>query len=803
MVGMNTPLLLPAICFALGVLCGDSFAVPITLVFVAAFLIAGMNVCLKSHRQQLLLPLCFLVGWVNLASRTQVVSPLDIRNVVGPDEQLCHVSATLLTEPIVRIDEQGETNRWRALLEVESIRTEQEILPTVGRIFVFTPGVAPRSMNGGSQVEVFGVLSQPRTAAAMGLFDYRETLRREGIHYRLETTGAADWRIVESSERVRFGARVREWMKNHFVEANDRETESLRLLWAMFLGWRSGLTEDHSETFKRSGTMHVFAISGLHIGLITTILIALLRTVRVPRAVCGAIVAVLLVAYCAVTDWQTSSIRATVMTCVVMFGWAVHRPFNLLNSTAVAALLILFWDPLQLMRVGFQLSFSVVISISLLHPHIQAMRDRLFPSDPFLPEELVSRWDAWRLKSCRYVFVLFAISFSAWLGSMPLIAKQFNLLTPGSLIANPLAVLCAAGAVASAIGAALTMGWFPVLGSCFTHGACFWVNCQTKVSETVSELPGAWWNVAAPTAWGMGLYYLALVSATSRRMREHIRRSRWAQVGIGVAVTCWVSTWFTGPNAQIAVLGQTSNSIYCDLPGSNDDVMIDSGRRPGFFRIIDRYLRFRGVNHLPTVVLSHGDIRHVETYPDLSERWPIRRTVLSKVSQISPAYRKIEESLFDSTKLQRVSTGESVERWQVLHPPDQTFARADDASIVLAANVDGWRVMIAPDLGEIGQSELVSSGQDLNADVLITGQPTKGQALGYELVHAVSPSLIIVHDDQFPLDDRAGPELRKRLRRYQVKAVFTSDASSVHLEFYGTELLAKDATGRILARVEN
>ena len=146
------------------------------------------------------------------------------------------------------------------------------------------------------------------------------------------------------------------------------EDEELRLLWAMTLGWKTALTDEVSEPFMRSGTMHIFAISGLHIALIAGILVAVLRAAQLPRGACGALIVPVIWFYTAATGWQSSAIRSTIMMTVIIAGWSLRRPSNLLNSLAASGFIILVWEPSQLFQASFQLSFFVVLSIALLLP---------------------------------------------------------------------------------------------------------------------------------------------------------------------------------------------------------------------------------------------------------------------------------------------------------------------------------------------------------------------------------------------------------------------------------------------------
>src|SRR5436309_13040442 len=179
-----------------------------------------------------------------------------------------------------------------------------------------------------------------------------------------------------------------------------------------------------------SWSMHIFAISGLHIALLAGVLVELLRVLQIPRGLCGWLVIPLIWFYTAATGWQPSAIRSTIMMTVIIVGWALKRPSDLLNSLAAAGFIILLWDPQQLFQASFQLSFFVLLSIALLLPPIEKIRQRLLQTDPLLPPELRPRWRRLLDRPIRSVTASFATSLAAWLGSLPLSAYYSQLFTP-------------------------------------------------------------------------------------------------------------------------------------------------------------------------------------------------------------------------------------------------------------------------------------------------------------------------------------------------------------------------------------
>src|SRR6185436_10123106 len=176
---------------------------------------------------------------------------------------------------------------------------------------------------------------EPRSAIAPGLFDYRAYLKRQYISCQLKTRGVVDWKLDRTTTPLMqppLGERFLTWAKATLARGLPAEDEPLRLQWAMTLGWKTALTGEVSEPFMRSGTMHIFAISGLHIALIAGLLVALFRVFQVPRSICGAFVIPLIWIYTGFTGWQASAIRSTVMMSVIIAGWSLNRPSNLLNS---------------------------------------------------------------------------------------------------------------------------------------------------------------------------------------------------------------------------------------------------------------------------------------------------------------------------------------------------------------------------------------------------------------------------------------------------------------------------------------
>jgi ComEC/Rec2-related protein len=283
----------------------------------------------------------------------------------------------------------------------------------------------------------------------------------------------------------------------------------------MTLGWRTAFTGDIGDPFLRAGTMHLFAIDGLRIALISGMLVALLRVLQVSRAWCGAIAIPTIWFYSAATGWESSASRASVMMTIVLGGWALKRPSDLLNSLAAAAFLILLWEPRQLFEASFQLSFFVMLVIGLLLPKLNNFSDQLLRHDPLLPNELIPKWQRTTISIARVFARYFSLSLAAWLGSIPLSALYFHLFSPISLFANLIAVPLGTFALMSNLGALICGTWSPFATELFNNAAWFFMSAMTNMSEWFTKIPGSYFYVPSPSWISIGIYYAILIVGLS------------------------------------------------------------------------------------------------------------------------------------------------------------------------------------------------------------------------------------------------------------------------------------------------
>ncbi len=803
---MKRPLVPVALLYVGGILIACFISLPPPLLLAGSLGAAALTLAWRGARLSLLCALIVLTGWTNFTLRTAIISPHDLRRILGDEPDIVTIRGTLHETPVQRVSERNSEESWRTLarIDVTALRPNRKPWqPATGRMAVTTRGLLATNFFVGQTVEITGVAGLPKIAFAEGTFDYRAYLREQGIYYNLQSASESDWQLLSSPATPPLADRFRTWARQALALGLPAEDESLRLEWALTLGWKTALTEEVSEPFVQAATYHIFAVDGLRMAIIFGIFFVLLRVLRLPRAACGLVLLPLIWFYTGLTGWPASAIRATVMLTVVIIGWALKRPSDLINSLFTAALIILIWEPRQIFQAGFQLSFFVVLCMILTMPVMQELAKRLVAPDPLLPAKLQPRWRRTLRAPGRFVGDLLLTSFAAWIGSLPLVAYYFHIVTPVSTPANVVAVPLCGLVLISNFTSLLLAGWFPALAELFNHAGWFLMECICVSSHWFADWPAAYFYASEPSLFATGLYYLVLLTTlTGWIFRPKLRA--WKIAALALAVCCWAwQCWRECSVTRLSILPVNGGTaIYFDAPGWRNDLLIDCGNSNSVQLLTKPFLCAHGVNRLPALLLTHGDLRHVGGAEMLASCFRVETLCASAVRFRSPAYRRILKDLGRAPeKLRTISRDDQLGSWKVLHPDTgDHFAQADDNALVLLGTVHGTRVLLLSDLGRPGQYALLERYPDLRADIVITGLPVQSEAICDALIDTLQPRVIIVADSELPASERASPKLRERLGQRKVPVIYTRLAGAATIEWRKKEWEVRTMNG---SRISN
>ncbi|MDC0088252.1 ComEC family competence protein, partial [Akkermansiaceae bacterium] len=332
----------------------------------------------------------------------------------------------------------GVSKRGPYLFQV--FHTPESSLPDGVNLVLMTPRNVTLPLQHGDIFSTRGRLEAiPELRNPYG-FDLATWRHRQGANLSLVTTDYIQNHGVRPSSKL---ARLMENWRDHIrkkitvgINASSMEAQIIR---AVVLGEKPLSSEDHSsliENFRLSGTLHVFAVSGLHVGMVALILNFSLSWLCVPRSARIMTVIIAMTLYAGITGFHAPAIRATIMGTVIMGGFLLKRKPSILNSLALSAVIVLLWDGHQLFTPGFQLSYGVLLSIALIARVWNHLLSPLTDIDPFMPRLLLSKWQTIFLSRKNWLKNALSVSLSAAIGSTPLIWLHFGIITPISVIAG-------------------------------------------------------------------------------------------------------------------------------------------------------------------------------------------------------------------------------------------------------------------------------------------------------------------------------------------------------------------------------
>lgn len=378
---MKRPLTGLAVAYAAGIWIGSRVGWPAMTACVVAAGLLAVFLFLQRTRWGLaaLVAAVLVAGITRYREAATISSPNDITRLLEPRDQNVQMQGVIVSDPGDHAgpSNEDEPERQRFEFELTGVEHYGQWQPAVGRILIFVSETRDAEpLRYGDQLTFSALLRVPPPARNPGAFDWRTWLEQRGIHFTV-TIRKTDAVHVEAHDQgnpvIAVSLRLSEYLEHTLQFGLENEPKLAGALAGMVLGKRSEIPTETYADFQRTGVFHVFAINGLHVGLVTAVVLIVLRLFRIPRRWCAIVAVPLLILYVFATGAHPGAVRALVMACVMLTGWMLVRPADFLNSLAAAALIILVCAPAQLLDGGFILSFSVVLAFVTLSPRIEAL----------------------------------------------------------------------------------------------------------------------------------------------------------------------------------------------------------------------------------------------------------------------------------------------------------------------------------------------------------------------------------------------------------------------------------------------
>ena len=472
----EAPLLRLAVCLMAGIVIGNNVEAGHWLLPVlAGAVVLALLLWKKALLQSVAIAVCFvLLGWLLTARQKESL------RVQWPEEEVKY-EAVVLSEP----QEKPKT----MAVDIMLVKSGQKLKG------YFYKDERSRGLRIGD-----GLCIQSRIKETSdwhrGSFDYRRYLE---IHGFTGSTFVSSWKWQKVRVSLEGLSRL-ERTKLYFLRLRTRLLKRLAVdessgdqyavVAAMALGDKSALTKELKEVYAVTGASHVLALSGLHLGIIYTLL-SLLIVGRRWQMVSQMLIVLCIWAFVFLVGMSTSVVRSATMLTVYALLSLGYRDKMTVNTLAFTAIVMLMVHPLSLYDVGFQMSFMAVLAILVFMPLLEG----LFPTEYLLTHQ-----------SVRWLWSMVAVSVSAQIGVAPLIAYYFGRFSTFFLLTNFIV-----------IPAATLILWLSPVVLLFPSLAyllLYIVKCLNTVLGQMAAWPGASIEALHPTVLQTVMIYVVILCIT-------------------------------------------------------------------------------------------------------------------------------------------------------------------------------------------------------------------------------------------------------------------------------------------------
>ncbi|MBC8318036.1 MAG: DNA internalization-related competence protein ComEC/Rec2 [Desulfobulbaceae bacterium] len=795
-----------SISFAAGIALSEFLALPAFTFLVTGFIFAVFILLLwkKDNRTSYLLLLPFFLSIGTYHGTATSIPPEGPHQLHNLPEQ--HTEATLrgilLTSPSIQNNKTSLLFKIDAILfpitsidgkeEEENNIGQDELTPPAfiklsGRIQLSMKGLPPENIFPGDHLLIRVSLSKPSRFGTPGSFDYPRFLARKSI-------SATGW--IRSPLHI---AQITHTNKSPFIHSLQYWPEKIRyrinqfirerlpqrtgsLYSAILTGDKSAVPADILENFKATGTMHLLAISGLHMGLLALCVTftcswitrrsqwLLLNTQAWKLA--ALLSMPILIFYALIAGFQVPVVRSLIMTCVFLLAVIYDRQWNIPTNIAIAAFIILAIHPLSLFTASFQLSFAAVLGLAVIMPRIQ---DIILPHSGTRPKETIPS----RIR--RWIFAGLLVSTVATIATLPLALFYFHRFSPisplSTLLIEPL--LCLWSLLIGLISCPFiffapdTAGILLHIGSAGLYGAAY-------LTSILAKLPFSFFWFSTPSIIEVVLYYVFLGSILFLNRHSLFKVIAFSCITALIAVPAYARYRVSNKNFDTVTFLDVGHGNSTIVEFSNGDIAVIDGGGPGSEKfnvgemIIAPYLWQKRIKKIHTIIVSHSDADHYNGIPFLLKNFK------PEILWINDTHGK-ERGLGDLLKLagdngveirvpQRGEVLLENNDKRIINLADLHLSEGpgkdNDKSLVIQITSDTAHFLLTGDIEKTAEEYLTKDKNTLATDVLLAPHHGSATSSSLNFIQAATPKHTIISAGKFKPKTFPAPEVLERYEQF-------------------------------------
>lgn len=551
----------------------------------------------------------------------------------------------------------------------------------------------------GDVVEITGDLTVPSNNTVPNIFNYKEYLYNKKIYYILK---------IKNIKKIENNTNIIYFLKNKINDRIDKIANSKDYILTFILGDKRLLDDDIYNSYKDNGISHLFSISGMHINLLTFLLLIVLKKISYNNLYNYSIIITFLIIYAFILGMMASVFRTLIMYIIFTINKLFNLKIKAIDLMILVFAICIFINPFIFYDISFQYSYIISFTLILIKDKIKNIK-------------------GYFKKSVYISYVSFLVSF-------PITVYNFYQCNIISIFLNVLVI-----PFVSIIIFPLTILTFifPFLD----YFLMFFINILEFISLNISKIEFTKIILSKPSIYMLCIYYIIIYVSLYKKKYIFM---------LMLIVFIHKNIVYLNPYLNILYLdvGQ-GDSILIRFPHSKNTILIDTGGIINSEYSVTKnktipYLKSLGITQLNYVIISHGDYDHMGDLSNLAINFKINNVIFN-----NDKFNNLELKLIKILKTKKIKYYQNIESLNIdgnklYFLNTKNYDNENDNSNVIYFKYNNFKMVFMGDAGVKKEKDILEKYNLKDIDVLKIGHHGSNTSSSKEFIQRLNPKYSII-----------------------------------------------------------
>ena len=557
----------------------------------------------------------------------------------------------------------------------------------------------------GDYIKLDGSLKEPSNNTIFNNFNYKEYLRYERINYIFE---------ISKITKLKDNSKIKYKIKNIIIDLIEKN-ENKDYLYAFILGNSKYIDSNVMESYRINGIIHLFAVSGMHISLLTVIFIKLLDKVKIKDIV----IVFLVIFYMFLANYSSSILRAGIFYILILINKKYKLKISNINLMILLLSICIFIDPFIIYKIGFQYSYLISFTLILFNKMISNIKNKITK--------------------------LFTISFISFIVSLPITINNFYQINILSIFLNIIFVPLISSIIfpLTILSLIIPLNFLQPIIHIFENISLF----LSKIDIFILILPKI--NIIVIIIYYVVIFYTLY----------NIKNKKYNKIFLLILIILihYISPYFNN-NTEITFIdvGQ-GDSIFIKFK-NKANILIDTGgiikydkeeweitnSNYSMSNSIITYLKSIGIRKIDYLILSHGDYDHMGESLNLINNYKVEKVIFN-----NGEYNDLELELIKSLENNNILYYKNIKELNINNNilyfiNNNLYNNENDNSIVIYTKINNYKILLMADAGIKVEEDLIEKYNLKDIDILKIGHHGSKTSSKKEFIDEINPKYSVI-----------------------------------------------------------